>query len=40
MDPVDGSVTKPFYDRGWSGLNIEPDARFLDRAGEGTPERH
>jgi hypothetical protein len=23
-DPWDGSVTKLFYDRGWSGINIEP----------------
>lgn len=23
-DPVDGSVTKFFYDRGWHGINIEP----------------
>ena len=28
MDPTDGSVTKEFYDRGWSGMNIEPDLRF------------
>ncbi len=26
-DPVDGSVTKHFYDRGWRGVNIEPLAR-------------
>ena len=23
-DPVHDSVTKFFYDRGWSGINIEP----------------
>lgn len=23
-DPVDDSVTKHFYDRGWSGVNVEP----------------
>jgi hypothetical protein len=23
-DPVEHSVTKAFYDRGWSGINIEP----------------
>jgi hypothetical protein len=23
-DPVDHSVTKAFYDAGWSGINIEP----------------
>jgi FkbM family methyltransferase len=28
MDPLEGSVTKTFYDRGWNGINIEPDARF------------
>jgi FkbM family methyltransferase len=24
-DPVDGSVTKHFYDLGWRGINVEPD---------------
>jgi FkbM family methyltransferase len=23
-DPIDGSVTKTFYDAGWSGVNLEP----------------
>ena len=23
-DPVEDSVTKTFYDRGWSGINVEP----------------
>lgn len=27
-DPVDLSVTKWFYDRGWSGINIEPQAGY------------
>lgn len=27
-DPLVGSVTKAFYDRGWRGLNIEPGPRF------------
>jgi FkbM family methyltransferase len=27
-DPVRDSVTKHFYDRGWSGVNVEPVARF------------
>ena len=27
-DPVIDSVTKHFYDKGWSGVNIEPVARF------------
>ena len=31
MDPVEGSITKHFYDLGWTGINIEPDARFHDR---------
>jgi FkbM family methyltransferase len=28
-DPVLDSVTKNFYDRGWSGINIEPDVRHF-----------
>src|SRR4051812_32202488 len=28
FDPVIGSVTKIFYDRGWSGINIEPGSAF------------
>jgi hypothetical protein len=31
MDPVKESVTKLFYDRGWSGINIEPTARWFDK---------
>ena len=27
-DPVAHSVTKHFYDRGWSGVNVEPVERF------------
>ncbi|MFN7812045.1 MAG: FkbM family methyltransferase [Planctomycetia bacterium] len=27
-DPVQDSVTKHFYDRGWSGVNVEPVQRF------------
>lgn len=30
-DPVKHSVTKLFYDRGWSGLNIEPNEMLLSR---------
>ena len=26
--PVEGSVTKAFYDRGWSGINLEPGSIF------------
>ena len=31
MDPIDGSVTKHFYDLGWCGINIEPDVRFYEK---------
>jgi len=27
-DPVEDNVTKHFYDRGWSGVNVEPDCRL------------
>ena len=37
MDPVDGSVTKHFYDLGWRGINIEPDARFYRRLVDSRP---
>jgi FkbM family methyltransferase len=30
-DPVDLSVTKHFYDSGWSGINVEPVAYLHDR---------
>lgn len=30
-DPVNLSVTKWFYDLGWSGLNIEPNKRLFER---------
>ncbi len=30
-DPVKLSVTKAFYDRGWSGLCVEPDPEFAAR---------
>lgn len=30
-DPVNLSVTKWFYDLGWSGLNIEPNAHLFER---------
>jgi len=29
-DPIHDSVTKAFYDRGWSGINIEPMQSFHD----------
>ena len=30
-DPVEGSITKHFYERGWKGINIEPVPFFFDR---------
>jgi FkbM family methyltransferase len=32
--PVIGSVTKMFYDRGWSGINVEPGSVFQELAAE------
>lgn len=32
--PTIGSVTKTFYDRGWSGINVEPGAVFEELARE------
>jgi len=29
-DPWDASVTKLFYERGWSGINIEPQKKYHD----------
>lgn len=37
MDPVEGSVTKHFYDLGWRGINIEPDERFYRKLVESRP---
>jgi FkbM family methyltransferase len=31
MDPVLESLTKTFYDRGWSGVNIEPNEWFYNK---------
>ncbi len=36
-DPVEDSVTKHFYDRGWSGVNIEPVPELVDRLREARP---
>ena len=30
-DPVDDSVTKVFYDRGWHGINVEPSQEYFDK---------
>jgi len=29
--PDEHSVTKAFYEQGWNGINIEPNAEFIDR---------
>lgn len=36
-DPVDISVTKFFYDRGGSGINIEPQQRYIDQLNKERP---
>jgi Methyltransferase FkbM domain len=36
-DPVNLSVTKWFYDLGWSGLNIEPNTKLFDRLAADRP---
>ncbi len=30
-DPTNDSVTRLFYDRGWSGINVEPSAEYFAR---------
>lgn len=37
MDPVKASVTKLFYNRGWSGINIEPCPRWFEAVAEQRP---
>jgi len=37
FDPVVDSVTKTFYDRGWSGVNVEPVDRFHQKFVEQRP---
>ena len=36
-DPVEGSITKHFYERGWKGINIEPVPFFFDRISSDRP---
>lgn len=36
-DPVIDSVTKLFYDSGWSGINIEPIKKHIDALGSARP---
>jgi FkbM family methyltransferase len=31
QDPVIDSVTKAFYDRGWHGINIEPNEEYIEK---------
>ncbi len=31
MDPTQESVTKAFYDRGWSGINVEPNPEYYEK---------
>jgi FkbM family methyltransferase len=30
-DPINGSVTKLFYDQGWRGINIDPNAKYIGK---------
>jgi len=30
-DPINLSVTKWFYDLGWSGINVEPNRKLFER---------
>ena len=36
-DPVEGSITRHFYERGWNGINIEPVPFFFDRLANDRP---
>ncbi len=36
-DPVVDSVTKLFYDRGWTGINVEPDENCWRRLERSAP---
>ena len=36
-DPDDDSVTKAFYERGWSGLNVEPADDYAERLRQARP---
>lgn len=38
QDPVDDSVTKFFYQRGWRGINVEPVAHWFGRLAEDRPD--
>jgi FkbM family methyltransferase len=36
-DPIEDSVTKAFYDKGWSGVNIEPEYEFFQKLKDARP---
>lgn len=36
-DPVELSVTRAFYDRGWSGINVEPLDEYFEKLNEDRP---
>lgn len=36
-DPVKDSVTKYFYDKGWSGINIEPNQQLFEKLEKARP---
>ncbi len=36
-DPTVCSITRLFYDRGWSGINVEPDPSSFERVRSGRP---
>jgi FkbM family methyltransferase len=36
-DPEEWSVTRAFYDRGWSGINIEPLEEYFDKLTQARP---
>lgn len=38
QDPVDDSVTKAFYERGWRGINVEPVRHWFERLVADRPE--
>jgi FkbM family methyltransferase len=37
-DPVEFSVTKAFYDRGWRGINVEPIEEWMEKLRQYRPE--
>lgn len=38
QDPIHGSVTKAFYEKGWRGINVEPVKRWFDAVTNDRPE--